>query len=88
LSDGSACRCLSSRQIRRGGVNLRTDEAESPETRVARAWEAGEFWEPSKIFLNPDCGFAYFANRGVKVEGVAAAKLRSMAEAARRLCGR
>lgn len=80
-------RALSDRQIGLGCVNPRTDEAESPESIVTRATEASEYWEPSKIFLNPDCGFACFANRGVNVENVAAAKLRSMAEAARRLRG-
>lgn len=80
-------RALHDRQIGLGVVNPRTDEAESPESIVARAQEARQFWEPAQILLNPDCGFACFANRGVNVEKVAAAKLRSMTEAARRLRG-
>lgn len=80
-------RALNDRQIGLGCVNPRTDEAESPESIVTRATEASEYWEPSQIYLNPDCGFACFANRGVNVEEVAAAKLGSMAEAARRLRG-
>ena len=80
-------RALGDREIGLGCVNPRTDEAESPESIVARAREALQFWQPSQIFLNPDCGFACFANRGVNVEEVAAAKLRSMTAAARRLRG-
>lgn len=80
-------RALSDREIGLGCVNPRTDVAESPESIVARATEASEFWDPSKILLNPDCGFACFANRSVNVEQVAATKLRSMSEAARRLRG-
>lgn len=78
-------RALPDREIGLGVVNPRTDEAESPESIVARGREALEFWKPEQIMLNPDCGFACFANRGVNVEEMAAAKLRSMAEAARRL---
>ena len=80
-----AGRALGEREIGLGCVNPRTDEAETPESIVARAEEALQYWPAERIFLNPDCGFACFANRGVNVEDVAAAKLRSMAEAARRL---
>ena len=78
-------RALGDREIGLGCVNPRTDEAESPESIVARASEALQFWQPEQIMLNPDCGFACFANRGVNVEEVAAAKLRSMTAAARML---
>jgi methionine synthase II (cobalamin-independent) len=78
-------RALADREIGLGVVNPRTDEAEAPESIQARAEEALQFWKPEQIMLNPDCGFACFANRGVNVEDVAAAKLRSMVEAARRL---
>jgi len=78
-------RALSDREIGLGCVNPRTDEAESPESIVARAKEALQFWKPEQIFLNPDCGFGCFANRCVNEEGIATAKLRSMVEAARRL---
>ncbi len=78
-------RALGDREIGLGCVNPRTDEAEDPATIVARAEEALQFWTPDRIFLNPDCGFACFANRGVNVEAVAMDKLRSMAAAAREL---
>lgn len=78
-------RSLGAREIGLGVVNPRTDAAEAPESIVARAREALQFWKPEQIYLNPDCGFACFANRSVNVEEIAAAKLRSMVEAARRL---
>lgn len=80
-----AGRALADREIGLGVVNPRTDEVEPPESIVARGREALQFWQPGQIFLNPDCGFGCFANRCVNVEEVAAAKLRSMVEAARRL---
>lgn len=78
-------RALAHREIGLGCVNPRTDEAEPPATIVARAVEAIQFWRPDQIVLNPDCGFACFANRGVNVEEIATAKLRSMVAAARQL---
>ncbi len=76
---------LADREIGLGVVNPRTDEIEPPERIVARCEEALRFWRPEHIFLNPDCGFGCFANRCVNEEAVAAAKLKSMVEAARRL---
>jgi methionine synthase II (cobalamin-independent) len=78
-------RALAGREIGLGCVNPRTDEAEDPASIVARATEALAYWRPEQIFLNPDCGFACFANRGVNEEAVATQKLKSMTEAARRL---
>lgn len=79
---GAAC---NDREIGLGVVNPRTDEAEAPEQIVQRCEEALQFWKPEQIFLNPDCGFGCFANRCVNEEEIAAAKLRSMVAAARRL---
>ncbi len=76
---------LNSKEIGLGCVNPRTDEAESPDGIIARAKEAMEWWRPEQIFLNPDCGFGCFANRCVNEEMIAAAKLRSMVQAAQRL---
>jgi methionine synthase II (cobalamin-independent) len=74
-----------SREIGLGVVNPRTTTAEDPAQIIARAEEALRWFSPETVFLNPDCGFACFANRGVNVEEVATAKLRSMAAAAREL---
>ena len=78
---------LPDREIGLGVVNPRTDEIETPETIVERCEEALQFWKPEQIFLNPDCGFGCFANRCVNEEAVAAAKLKAMSEAARRMRG-
>lgn len=78
-------RKLSDREIGLGCCNPRTDEAESVDEIVNRLHEALEFWQPEKIFLNPDCGFGCFANRCVNEEQIAAAKLKSMVSAAKRV---
>jgi 5-methyltetrahydropteroyltriglutamate--homocysteine methyltransferase len=78
---------LADRELGLGVVNPRTEEVEPPETIEARCREALQFWKPEQIYLNPDCGFGCFANRCVNEEEIAVAKLRSIAEAARRLRG-
>jgi len=78
-------RSLNDREIGLGVVNPRTAEPESVQTIVARAERAMEFFEPRKIFLNPDCGFGCFADRCVNDEATATAKLRNLAAAARTL---
>jgi 5-methyltetrahydropteroyltriglutamate--homocysteine methyltransferase len=40
---------------------------------------------PTKIFLNPDCGFGTFADRPVNTSEVAAQKLNRIAAAAQQL---
>lgn len=76
---------LGDREIGLGCVNPRTAEVESVEDIVSRAEAALEYWKPEQIFLNPDCGFGCFAHRCVNQEDVAAAKLRSMSQAAEKL---
>ena len=76
------------REIGLGVVNPRTTEAETPEFIVQKAEEALKYYRPEQVFLNTDCGFGCFAGRCVNVEEVAAARLASMAEAARRLRGK
>ena len=73
------------RELGLGVVNPRTTEVETPEEIVARAEAALRFYRPEQLFLNTDCGFGCFANRCVNVEEVAAAKIRSIALAARML---
>jgi 5-methyltetrahydropteroyltriglutamate--homocysteine methyltransferase len=70
-----------------GVVNPRTDRIETPEEIRASIDAALAFYPPEKIFLNPDCGFGTFSSRPMNSPGIAAAKLRSMAAAARRLRG-
>jgi 5-methyltetrahydropteroyltriglutamate--homocysteine methyltransferase len=78
---------LGSREIGLGVVNPRSESVEEPDAIIARVEEALRYWAPESIFLNPDCGFACFANRSVNEEDVAAGKLRAMSDAARRLRG-
>ncbi len=75
-------RALGEREIGLGVVNPRTDQVETPEEIVARVEQALPYFAPERIFLNPDCGFGCFANRCVNDAETAAAKTRSMAEAA------
>lgn len=74
-----------SRELGLGVVNPRTTEVETPEEIVARAEAALRFYKPAQLFLNTDCGFGCFASRCVNVEDVAAAKIASIARAARML---
>ena len=73
------------KEIGLGVVNPRTDEVESPDQIVERVREALQYFEPEKVFLNPDCGFGTFAERNVNTPDTAYLKLRSMAEAAQTL---
>ena len=81
-------RALGDREIGLGVVNPRTAIVETPDEIVRRVEEALPFFAPERIFLNPDCGFGCFANRCVNDADTAAAKTRSMAEAARILRSR
>src|SRR6266568_1372759 len=68
-----------------GVVNPRSTEVEPPELIVKRVREATRFFDPSQIYLNPDCGFGTFAERPVNDAKTAFAKLRSISLAAQEL---
>ena len=70
------------KEIGLGVVNPRTDEIEPPEQIVARVKELLQYFDPDKIYLNPDCGFGTFAERNVNTHAVAAEKMRTITEAA------
>ena len=70
------------KEIGLGVVNPRTDEIEPPEQIVARVKELLQYFEPDKIYLNPDCGFGTFAERNVNTHAVAIEKMRTITEAA------
>ena len=70
------------KKIGLGVVNPRTDEIEPPEQIVARVKELLQYFEPDKIYLNPDCGFGTFAERNVNTHAVAKEKMRTITEAA------
>lgn len=73
------------REIGLGVVNPRTDAVESPEAIASRVRQAMFYFDASRIWLNPDCGFGTFAERPVADLTVATAKVRAMAAAARTL---
>ncbi len=73
------------KEIGLGVVNPRTDEIETPGQIVARVKELLEFFDPDKIYLNPDCGFGTFAERNMNTPEIAEKKLQAMAQAAKEL---
>jgi 5-methyltetrahydropteroyltriglutamate--homocysteine methyltransferase len=75
----------SDKELGLGVVNPRSSEIEPPETIVKRVREATNYFDPEKIYLNPDCGFGTFAERPVNDTETAFAKLRSITSAAKTL---
>ena len=73
------------REIGLGVVNPRTDELESPRDVVERVNEALKYFEPTQIYLNPDCGFGTFAERPMNSAEMAFKKLQIISEAAKEL---
>ncbi|MDQ1914284.1 cobalamin-independent methionine synthase II family protein [Paenibacillus sp. GD4] len=65
-----------------GVINPRTDEIETIDPIVTRVQEAMTYLPMDRIWLNPDCGFATFANSPVNVLETISGKIRSLTEAA------
>jgi len=74
-------------EIGLGVVNPRTTSIEPPDEILRRVERALAFYPHEAIFLNPDCGFSTFSNRPMAGNEIAAAKLRSLVKAARKLRG-
>jgi len=70
------------RELGLGVLNPRSDEVETAEFVKGKVREALEFFEPQKIYLNPDCGFGTFAERPLNPPKVAYQKLQVMVRAA------
>jgi 5-methyltetrahydropteroyltriglutamate--homocysteine methyltransferase len=68
-----------------GVVNQKHAQVESVEAVVAKAEEAIRLFGPERVLLNPDCGFATFADNPVNSAAVAEAKLAAVVRAAQRL---
>lgn len=68
-----------------GVVNPRSPEIEPPELIQKRVHEATRYFDASKVYLNPDCGFGTFAERPVNDAKTAFKKLQSIGQAARAL---
>ena len=73
------------KEIGLGVVNPRTDDVEPAEQIVARVKELLQYFDPDKIYLNPDCGFGTFAERNVNTHDMAAKKMQVITEAAKML---
>jgi 5-methyltetrahydropteroyltriglutamate--homocysteine methyltransferase len=70
------------KEIGLGVCNPRTDEIETPQQITSRVKEVLKYFDPEKIYLNPDCGFGTFAERCVNTPEVAYRKLQSISAAA------
>ena len=64
-----------------GVMNPRTDEIESLENILSQVEEVLRFIPKEQIWLNPDCGFATFANRPVSTMDIIDKKLARLNEA-------
>ena len=73
------------KEIGFGVVNPRTDELETTAQIVARVKEMLAYFDPDKIYLNPDCGFGTFAERNINSLEGAGRKMQVIAEAAQEL---
>ena len=62
-------------------MNPRTDEVESLESIVDRVKEVLQFLPKDRVWINPDCGFATFANRPVNSLDIIDKKLARLKEA-------
>jgi 5-methyltetrahydropteroyltriglutamate--homocysteine methyltransferase len=70
------------KEIGLGVSNPRTDTIEEPQQIVSRVKEVLKYFDPEKIYLNPDCGFGTFAERCVNTPDIAYRKLQSISAAA------
>jgi 5-methyltetrahydropteroyltriglutamate--homocysteine methyltransferase len=73
------------KEIGLGVVNPRSADIESADLIERRVKEATKYFDPSKIYLNPDCGFGTFAERPVNDATTASNKLHSISTAAKKL---
>lgn len=73
------------KEIGFGVVNPRTDVVETPEEIAGRVRQILRYFDPDKIYLNPDCGFGTFAERNINTPEIAERKLEAIARAAEQL---
>jgi 5-methyltetrahydropteroyltriglutamate--homocysteine methyltransferase len=73
------------KEIGLGVVNPRSADIESSDIIERRVRDATKYFDPSKIYLNPDCGFGTFAERPVNDATTATSKLHSISTAAKKL---
>jgi len=73
------------RRIGVGVVNQKLPRIESVDEILAKAKKAVDLFGRERVLLNPDCGFATFADNPVASAAAAEGKLRAIADAAKRL---
>jgi 5-methyltetrahydropteroyltriglutamate--homocysteine methyltransferase len=73
------------RRVGVGVVNQKLERIESVEEIVVKIERAVSIFGPQRVLLNPDCGFATFADNPVSSASVAEAKLSNMVHASRQL---
>ena len=66
-----------------GVVDQKSDRIETTEEIVARAERAIALFGADRVLLNPDCGFATFADSPISPFDTAKAKLANLAAASR-----
>jgi 5-methyltetrahydropteroyltriglutamate--homocysteine methyltransferase len=66
-----------------GVVDQKSERIETPEVIVARAERAIALFGPDRVLLNPDCGFATFADSPISAFGIARAKLAALVASSR-----
>jgi 5-methyltetrahydropteroyltriglutamate--homocysteine methyltransferase len=68
-----------------GVINQKSPRAETVDEIIAKATEAIQLFGPDRVLLNPDCGFATFADNPLASPAVAEAKLTALVQATQRL---
>ncbi len=76
------------RRVGVGVVNQKLDRVETVDEIVAKLEAAVSVFGPQRVLINPDCGFATFADNPVTSAAVAEAKLANMARAAKKMRSR
>ncbi len=64
-----------------GVVDQKSDRVESPDEIIARAERAIALFGPDRVLLNPDCGFATFADNPITSFEIARTKLANLVQA-------
>ncbi len=64
-----------------GMVDQKSDRVESPDEIVARAERAIALFGPDRVLLNPDCGFATFADSPITSFEIAKTKMANLVQA-------
>lgn len=68
-----------------GVINPRSDEIETVDSIIARVEEALMYLPKERILLNPDCGFATFANRPLNGMDIISEKISILTEVSKRM---